>query len=68
MAHIEPYLITRTSPMEAASKEVNVKKAIVLIAIIPFILAFRLAAPVTKLAMIRGSIISYRSRMKSSPG
>ena len=121
--------------MEAASKEVNVKKAIVLsefchyhhydvyayyaylhiaihywfkflislslylIAIIPFIFAFRLAAPVTRLedffhitildceekissglskfihsfmlanlAMIRGKIISFRSRMKSSPG
>merc|ERR1711887_263911 len=61
-------MMTRMSPMVAASKEVTVKKTIVLIAIIPFIFAFRLAAPVIKLAMMRGRIMSLRSRMKSSPG
>ena len=61
-------MITRTSPTQAERREVRMKKTIVRSAIIPFILALRLAAPVIRLAMISGNIINFNNLMKSSPG
>ena len=49
---------TRTSPTKAARREVDKKYTMVLRAIIPFILAFRLAAPVIRLAITNGRIIN----------
>lgn len=37
-------------------------------AILPFILAFRLAEPAIRLEMTSGRIISFSRRMNSSPG
>ena len=59
---------TRTRPRQAERREVRMKKTIVRSAIIPFIFALRLAAPVIRLAMISGKIINFNNLMKSSPG
>ena len=57
-----------TSPTQAERRGVMMKKTIVCSAIIPFIFALRLAAPVIRLAVIRGRIISFNRRINSSPG
>lgn len=55
-------------PSNALKNEVAAKYMRVLNAIFPFIRAFRLAEPAIRLEITRGRIISFRIRMKSSPG
>lgn len=65
-----PGWISRASdtPRRALNIDVDAKYTKVLRAILPFILALMLALPVIKLAITSGRIISFRIRMKISPG
>lgn len=61
-------IIATTIPRKALNIDVRTKYSKVLTAILPLILAFKLAEPAIKLAMINGRINSFKSRMNSSPG
>lgn len=60
--------IANTIPRKALNMDVRIKYSNVLTAILPLILAFKLAEPAMRLAMMRGRIMSFNNLIKSSPG
>lgn len=60
--------VARKIPKNALNIDVKIKQSKVLTAIFPLILAFKLAEPAMRLAMMRGRIISFSTLMNSSPG